>query len=42
MALAMRVVGDKEGNGNGNLGGRRATAIVTKRVMVTATRVAGK
>jgi hypothetical protein len=48
MAMAMRVVGNKEGNGNfgkrdgnGNKGGRQATATATKRVIVTATRVAG-
>ncbi len=46
MMMAMRVVGNKEGNGNlgkmdgnGNKGGRQAMA--TKRVIMTVTRVAG-
>ena len=34
--------GNKEGKGNGNKGGRQATMMATKRVMVTAMRVAGK
>jgi hypothetical protein len=46
----VRVVGDKEGNdgdggkrdGNGNKGGRWATAMATKRVMVPVTRMGGK
>ncbi len=49
MAMVMRVVGNKEGNGdggksniNGDKGGRQVTATVTKRMMVTATRVWGK
>jgi hypothetical protein len=49
MAMAMRVAGDEGGNGdssktddNGNKGGGQAMATVTKRVMVMATRVAGK
>jgi hypothetical protein len=48
MAMAMRVAGSKEDNsdfgkrdGNGNKGGRQATATGTKRVIVMATRVAG-
>jgi hypothetical protein len=48
MATAMRVAGNKEGNGDfgksdgdGNKGGGQATAMATKRVIVTATRVAG-
>jgi hypothetical protein len=48
MAMAMRVAGNEEGNGdfgerdgNGDKGGRQATATATKRVIVTATRVAG-
>ncbi len=49
MATVMRVAGNKEDNGdsgksdgNGDKGGRRATATATKRVMVMATRVGGK
>ncbi len=49
MVMAMRVVGDKGGNGDagrsdgdGNKGGKQATKTATKRVIVTATRVAGK
>jgi hypothetical protein len=45
----MRVAGNNKGNGDGgksdwdcNKGGGQATAMVTKRVMVTAKRVAGK
>ncbi len=45
---AMRVTGNKEGNGNfgkrdgnGDKGGGQATAMATKRVIVMATRVAG-
>jgi hypothetical protein len=45
----IRVMGNNEGNhdgrkrdGNGNKGGRQATAKPTKRVMVMATRVAGQ
>jgi hypothetical protein len=34
--------GSKEGDGNGNKGGRRAMVTVTKRAMATALRVAGK
>jgi hypothetical protein len=48
MVTEMRVVGSKEGNGDlgkrdgdGNKGGRQATATATKRVIVTGTRVAG-
>jgi hypothetical protein len=33
--------GDKEGNGGSNKGGDQVTAMATKRVMVTAMRVAG-
>jgi hypothetical protein len=49
MVTAMRVVGDEEGNGdggksngNGDQGGGQETEMATKRVMVKATRVAGK
>jgi hypothetical protein len=49
MAMMMKVVGDKEGSGNGgksdvegNKGGGRAMAMAMKRVMVMETRVAGK
>jgi hypothetical protein len=48
MATEMRVVGSEEGNGDfgkrdgdGDKGGGQATATATKRVIVTATRVAG-
>ncbi len=48
LMMAMRVAGNKEGNGNfgkrdgdGNKGGGQATAMATKRVIVTASRVAG-
>ncbi len=48
MMMAMRVAGNKEGNGNfgkrdsdGDKGGGQATAMATKRVIVTASRVAG-
>ncbi len=48
MMTAMRMAGNKEGNGNfskrdgnGNKGGGQATAMATKRVIVTVTRVAG-
>jgi hypothetical protein len=48
-ATAMRVVGNKEGNGkgskgdgDGNKGVIRGTAIATKWAMATVTRVAGK
>ncbi len=48
MAMAMRVVGNKEDNGdfskrdgNGNKCDRQATATATKRVVMTATRVVG-
>jgi hypothetical protein len=48
MATAMRVAGNEEGNGDfgkrdaeGNKGGGQATATATKRMIVTATRVAG-
>ncbi len=37
----MECDGDKEVNGNGNEGGRQATATGMKRAMMTATRVAG-
>ncbi len=44
----MRVAGDKEGNGNGrkgdgndDKGGGQASAMATKRVIVTAIRVVG-
>ncbi len=33
--------GNKEVDGNGNEGSRQATAMATKRAMVTATKVAG-
>ena len=33
--------GNKEGNGDGNVGGRRVRVMATKRVMATATRVVG-
>jgi hypothetical protein len=47
MAMAKMVVGNKEGkggkaNGNGNKGGRQATAAATKTAMAMATRVVGK
>jgi hypothetical protein len=42
MAMAMRVVGDEEGNGDADKGGGRATVMATKRVMVTAARVVGE
>ncbi len=48
MMTTMRVAGNKEGNGNfskrdgnGDKGGRQATAMATKRVIVMATRVVG-
>ncbi len=48
MATEMRVVGNEEGNGDfgkrdgdGDKGGGQAAATATKRVIVTATRVAG-
>jgi hypothetical protein len=48
MMMVMRMAGNKEGNGNfgkrdgnGNMGGGQAMATATKRVIVTATRVAG-
>ncbi len=48
MATAMRVAGNEEGNGDfgksdgdGDNGGQRATAMATKRVIMTATWVAG-
>ncbi len=48
-ATAMRVAGNKEGNGEGgkgngdsNKGVRQGTALATKWAMVTVTRVAGK
>ncbi len=48
MMTAMRVAGNKEGNGNfgkrdgdSNKGGGQATATATKRVIMMATRVAG-
>jgi hypothetical protein len=48
MAMAVRVAGNKEGNGNfsksdgdGDKVDGRAMATATKRVIVTATRVAG-
>jgi hypothetical protein len=46
MATAMRVVGDKEGksskgNGDGDQGGKQATATATKRAMAMVTRVVG-
>jgi hypothetical protein len=48
MMMAMRVAGNKEGNGDfgkrdgdGNEGDGQATAMATKRVIVMATRVAG-
>ncbi len=47
--MAMRVAGNKEGNGNGgksngdcNKGGRQATAMATNRVITTMTSVVGK
>ncbi len=42
MAMAMRVVGDKEGNGDAYKGGGKATVMATKRVMVMAARVVGE
>ncbi len=47
MMTVMRVVGNKEdkggkGNGNGDKGGGQVMAMVTKRAMAMATRVAGK
>ncbi len=49
IVIAMRVAGDKGGNGNGSKsngnrdkGGRQATRTATRRVMVMGTRVAGK
>jgi hypothetical protein len=49
MAMTMRVAGnegdngdDSRSNGYGNKGGGQVTTMATKRVMVTATRVAGK
>ncbi len=49
MVTSMRVAGDKEGNdngsksnGNNDKGGRGATAMATKRVIMTTTRVVGK
>ncbi len=49
MALAMRVVGNNEGdgdggksNGDGNKVGGQATRMATKRVMMTAKRAASK
>jgi hypothetical protein len=48
MAMAMRVAGNKEGNGNGSKsdgngdkGGMRAMAMGTKMVIVMTTRLAG-
>jgi hypothetical protein len=48
-AMAMRVVGNKEGNGEGgkgngdsNKGVRQGTALATKWAMATVTRAAGK
>ncbi len=48
MATAMMVAGNEESNvdfgksdGDGDKGGGRATATATKRVIMTATRVAG-
>ncbi len=41
MAAAMRQGGDKVGNDNGYKGGRQATAMATKRDMMTATRGVG-
>jgi hypothetical protein len=48
-AMAMRVAGNKEGNGEGgkgngdsNKGVRQGTALATKWAMVTVTRVAGE
>jgi hypothetical protein len=38
----MRVAGNEEGIGNGNKGGGQTMIMATKRLMVTATRVAGK
>jgi hypothetical protein len=47
MATAMRVAGKEEGkgdkgNGDSNESGRRATTMVMKSAMTTATRVVGK
>jgi hypothetical protein len=42
MAMAMRVAGDKEGNGDADKGGGQAMVMATKREMVTAARVVGK
>ncbi len=41
MAIATNGGGSKEGDGDGDKGGRRATATAMKRVMATAMRVAG-
>ncbi len=41
-ATAMRVGGNKEGNGTGNKGVRRGTATATKRATATTIRVADK
>jgi hypothetical protein len=41
MAIAMNDIGSKEGNGNGNKGGGRATVTATKRAMAVVMRVAG-
>ncbi len=47
MTTTMRVVGNKEGKGGkgnegGDKGGDSATAMATKRAMMTGTRVAGE
>jgi hypothetical protein len=41
MAISMNGGGSKEGDGDGNEGGGRATGTVMKRAMATAMRVAG-
>jgi hypothetical protein len=41
MAIAMNGSGSKEGDGNGDKGGRQAMVTATKRVTATAMRVAG-
>jgi hypothetical protein len=42
MAIAMNGGGSKEGDGNGDDGGRQARVTVTKRAIATAMRVVGK
>ncbi len=42
MVMAIRVAGDKEGNGDANKGDGQAMVMATKRVMVTAAWVMGE